>query len=160
MRTLSFIFFFAVAMVALMSATCTPRTLNPGRPFDFDTTTTGGGGGPTEGFLRVTVKKFSEAGQPAGGAKVKLFADKAKANTGSPHLVEQTCDAQGVTVFEWTPGEYYIVSEYTEGTTNYISDTAKIQDFQPTPSGPKGPQLVDIVEGQTKNVVDPVDLRK
>jgi hypothetical protein len=162
MRKLSFIFFLAVGVMALMSATCQKRVENPRRPFGFDTVTTpgGGGGGAAEGTLTVTVHRNSITGNPCSNAAVKLHSNMDDAKSGTNILVKQFTDANGVTVFNWAPGTYYVVADFTLDGVPYTSDTTHVRDYDPASSFANGPQLVTINKDKNYNLSTTVDLRE
>jgi hypothetical protein len=162
MRKLSFIFFLAVGTIGFMSATCQKRVENPHRPFDtIDTTThNGGGGGTAEGQLTVTVHRAAITGNPCPQAIVKLHNTMEDAKAGTSAIVSQTTDNNGVTVFNWAPGTYYVVANFTLDGVPYTSDTTHVKDWSPTNSFANGPQLVTINKDKNYNLSTTVDLRE
>lgn len=164
MRQLPFIFFLAVAFVGLTSTTCQDREPNPRRPFDIDTTDNnpGGGGGTAKGKLTVLVSKLQPgSSNPAGQAEVRLHLTNDDAKAGTNVVVRQFTGSDGYTTFEWDPGTYYVVADWTLDGVKYTSDTTHVKGWGPPPTSfANGPELVTINKDLTKNINAVVDLRE
>jgi hypothetical protein len=161
MRQLSFIFFFAVALLGLMSTTCKDREKNPGRPIDFDTSSNNPPVTKDEGQLTVTVHRGSITGNECSNAQVRLHLTYNDATAGTAILVKQYTGTDGRTVFNWAPGTYYVVADFTLDAVPYTSDSTHVKGWAPPPvSFANGPQMVTINKNLNYNLSTTVDLRE
>jgi hypothetical protein len=85
------------------------------------------------------------------------------AKNGTNILVKQNTGSNGVTVFHWAPGTYYVVADFTLDGVPYTSDTTHVRDYAagpPANSFANGPQLVTINKDRNYNLSTTVDLRE